>query len=175
VTEYIWGEDGEQYELVDESGLSTEDRLLALEAAVAAEQAYAAGDIGYEDEGGYYDDEYMDEEAWLDELSGDLAFLQEQLGRDLTDQEIDMLTGFAETTGVMPSTSYGEITPHLNLANEDDRINYSAALLDQDQARQERQEQEEAAGFTSGESAAHMLAESADSGYDEGDYGEAGE
>jgi hypothetical protein len=163
--ETIWGEDGEMYGLVDDDGLSTEDRLLALEAAVAAEQAYAAGDIAYEDGGEYYDD---DEEAWLDELSGDLAFLQEQLGRDLTDQEIDVLTGFAEATGVVPSTSYGQITPHLDLSREDDRVNYSAKLLEQDAARQQRQEEQEAAGLTPAEAAASMGEAGDLESYDEG-------
>jgi hypothetical protein len=169
VSEQLYDEYGDpvDVEYVDENGMSTEDRLLALEAAFAGAQA--AG--GYEDEDESYDDGLIDEEEWLDELVGDLVVLQEQLGRDLTQEELDTLAAFAEATGMPPTEAYGTVTPHIDLNDETDRVNYAAQVLDQEEERQQRQDDQRKASLTDAEAAAHVLAEGADyggEGYAEG-------
>jgi len=151
VTEMIYGDDGEEYELVDDDGL-TPDEVAAFRAAVAAVER---GEYADEDE---YADEADEEAEWLNALAADCAALEMRIGRQLTQSELNTLTGFAEATGVRPSDAYGNVTPELDLSNENDRIALAAQVIDEDEERLQRQDAQEAAGLTHAENAALLAA-----------------
>jgi hypothetical protein len=170
-------EEGDPVDLeeVDERGFTLEERLAAIEAAIQATQAGAYVDDGeFEDdyEEGYYAEDH--EDAILDAVAHDAAVLEEQLGRELLEDELLRLADFTFATGALPSEAYGAAVPHIDLNNEDDRVGYAAEVLEAEEARQERQDEEQRFGLTDSESAAQNVAAEL-GGYDEealDDWGE---
>ena len=122
----LYAEDGTPYEIPDEM-FEDEDDLDWDEDEIEYED-YPAAQGG----GQMVAPEELD--GFEEAMARDLTLVQSQLGRQLTNREIDQLVSHAIETAEAPSDAYVDVLPNQDMNNATQRVAHAAEIIEDESA-----------------------------------------
>jgi hypothetical protein len=125
----VMGEDGEEYELIEDDedfdldDLTYEDRLEMLERLIAEEMEEQQ--------------EQAQVSAFEHQILSEIGLVQQRTGRELTSKEIDALYQQAVEFGEAPTAAADRIVQKVDMSNDSSRLDYVKAIAEDEMAAQD--------------------------------------